>query len=320
MKKLLLLLLVCVSMTACSKDGDSTIYISKNDLIGNWFCSGSHIRQDFIFENFDCTVGSNFAGILFNNGSNTIDLTYDLQGNNIILSNGFTIKIKSYDRSTSTLSLECNGHAFKITKGTIISDCLIWEEWVEITADSKEELIYKINNFPTVSPNYHGLGYDIPLLYRKLRVSGALTEYPAWTEYSNSNFSIKLFDLSNTSIKVFSVRSFLSATEVILPNSAEDINMAFADCSYLTTMNLPANVKSITDCSFKDLYSLTEVNIRASIPPTINYLQDLVDAQYGHLYPKIYPQPFWILNVPVGSKTAYTQHEWWGRFQIINEK
>ena len=95
-------------------------------------------------------------------------------------------------------------------------------------------------------------------------------------------------------------------TSLILPNQLSIIRAnAFNGCSKLETLTIPASVEYIYQNAFSGCTSLTSINAQSTTPPFI----------YNNTFPN-YKIP---VNVPSGSRDAYTAHDIWGNFTTIND-
>ena len=94
-------------------------------------------------------------------------------------------------------------------------------------------------------------------------------------------------------------------TSITIPNSVTTIGgSAFAYCSNLTSITIPNSVTSIGEKAFYPCYKLSFVKVEKKIPLEIGYntFSNCANA---------------ILQVPVGSKTAYEAANYWKEFKKI---
>ncbi|MCD8296316.1 MAG: leucine-rich repeat domain-containing protein [Prevotella sp.] len=97
---------------------------------------------------------------------------------------------------------------------------------------------------------------------------------------------------------------------VIIGNSVTSIGeCAFYGCTGLTEITIPSSIISIDYNAFGDCTGLTEINSKNTTPPEITSITfNNVDKESC------------VLNVPKGSKSAYSNATYWKDFKSITEK
>jgi len=171
-------------------------------------------------------------------------------------------------------------------------------------------LVLLIHNITAQTFLIGGLNYNITsttartvevIAYSNL-YQGDIT-IPASVRYLSHYYSV-------TNIGASAFKNCVNLTSVIIPNSAMGIgDNAFFEDTLLTSVTIPKSVSNIGLNEFYDCTSLMKISVFATVPPTT-----------------ICPWTFYnidktkcVLEVPVGSKTAYQTTSYWNQFQIINE-
>ncbi len=91
-----------------------------------------------------------------------------------------------------------------------------------------------------------------------------------------------------------------------IPNVTAIGDSAFFKCSKMTTVNIPATVKTIGKGAFTSCSKLVELHVEATDPPVLS--EAISIAAKCNLY------------VPSGSKAAYETDEFWSMFKTITEE
>lgn len=102
---------------------------------------------------------------------------------------------------------------------------------------------------------------------------------------------------------------FMNSTALVtchIPNVTAIGDSAFFKCSKLTSVNIPATVKSIGKGTFTSCSKLTTLHVEATEPPVLT--EAVAIANKCDLF------------VPAGSKTAYEADEFWSMFKSITEE
>ncbi len=98
-------------------------------------------------------------------------------------------------------------------------------------------------------------------------------------------------------------------TNVVIGNNVTTIGPnAFRICTSLTEITIPENITTIDNYAFYGCEYLVEINSMNPTPPTIK------SNTFGNV-----DKNMCVLNVPIGSKEAYAQADYWSEFYNINE-
>lgn len=123
------------------------------------------------------------------------------------------------------------------------------------------------------------------------------------------NFYSRLFagglsgDDENEKFKLLVSKNLTEVTEEMLDGITKIKTAAFAGCSSLPSITIPASVTSIGRAAFQECTSLTSVTVRATTPPTLVNSNAFSDA---HSSLKIY--------VPSSSVNAYKAATNWSDY------
>ncbi len=113
--------------------------------------------------------------------------------------------------------------------------------------------------------------------------------------------------------------SCTSLTSIEIPGGVKSINTAaFSGCSNLATVKIGENVEEIGVDAFYGCLKLAEINSLNSNPPAIGDYDDSIGLG-GDAFTAV-SKDNCVLNVPIGSKVAYEQADYWKEFLNINEK
>jgi hypothetical protein len=126
---------------------------------------------------------------------------------------------------------------------------------------------------------------------------------PALVSYQSQNYSV-------TNIGASAFKNCTNLTSVIIPNSITGIgDNAFFEAKNLTTITISKTVTTIGLNEFYDCTSLQKISVLAIAPPITPCPWTFYNID----------KTTCVLEVPVGSKTAYQTTTYWNQFQIINE-
>ena len=116
---------------------------------------------------------------------------------------------------------------------------------------------------------------------------------------------------SVTSIRDWAFLSCFSLTGVSIGNSVDSIGVGtFWGCIKITSVNIPNSVSSVGSYAYWGCGALTSISAYSSIPVNLSSSTDVFNG---------INKTSCILNVPVGSKTAYQGASQWQDFTNIHE-
>ena len=128
---------------------------------------------------------------------------------------------------------------------------------------------------------------------------------------NNANYKIENHALLTKDGKKLLAMPVKCFGNYVIPEGVETIGMqAFLKDCMMTSVVLPASLKSIQTMAFVECYSLKNVYCFASTPPTIS--SDSFDPSISNN-----TDDCCTLYVPNGSKSAYASAEYWNKFQNI---
>ena len=141
-----------------------------------------------------------------------------------------------------------------------------------------------------------------------INLPGGITEIPT-AAFANCS-KITSLDLPST-VTTIADKAFYGlskAKKLELPDGLQSISeFAFMRASALTELSLPATVTSVGKCAFNGDSKLSKLHVLSTTPPE---LTDSVTDRADKI--KLY--------VPTGSKAAYENHPYWGKFNNIIEE
>ena len=213
--------------------------------------------------------------------------------------------------SVSAEDFEVDGIYYNITSDS--------EKTVEVTykgIDRYAEVEYSGSVIIPETVTYSGITYNV-------------TSIGASAFYDCSGLTSVEIPNSVTSILASAFSGCSSLTSVVIPNSVTSIgNYAFYTCPGLTSVVIGNSVTSIGDYAFYYCSSLTSVEIGNSVTSIGKYAFSVCDNL--KIVTSLNPTPpatWWntfsdyytTLYVPYGSKTAYSEANYWKEFEPIEE-
>ena len=125
---------------------------------------------------------------------------------------------------------------------------------------------------------------------------------------------------SVTIIGSYAFSSCKSLTSIEIPNSVTSIgNNAFVNCNHLNSVTLSKNLNSIGERAFYNCGRLSTINCLNPIPPSTNGDTFICLVNDNNVRDKNEIYNYAILNVPRGSKEAYSAAAEWRYFKNIRE-
>lgn len=128
------------------------------------------------------------------------------------------------------------------------------------------------------------------------------------TFYNCTALETVTFSGNITSIGQATFRNCEKLISIVLPEKCTTVNrQAFMGCTGLTSITFPASMTTIDNNAFGQCDNISSVICKATVPPTLD----------RNAFTAIYETA--TLNVPEGSKSAYSEADIWSQFTNITE-